>query len=263
MNFNVSTLATATDFTEKEILNLLIDQGQVCYYEYNRNHVLISPDGTISELNCKSWRCPRHRGNWKFRWWLTISREVAVRPINKLITLTLSERCSPRQLRRSREYLCEYIRQLYGEFSYLYVLEFTVSSRLPHLHMIARAKYIKQSILSDIWDLSCREAGIKSSPVVYIEKPRNQGAGATYALKYAFNGDEKNQSIPDTWKGRKVGYSRNFFAKPRIEYWNDYIREKYGEREVEKFEVMTYQKENIRDIFNEWNVSRETLEKPS
>lgn len=245
--------------TEKELLSILIDRGEVCYYEYNRNHVLISKNGTISELNCKSWRCPRHRGNWKYRWYVTISREVANFPIDKLITLTLSERCTPKQLRRAREYLCEYIRFLYGRFSYLYVLEFTSSTRLPHLHMIARSKYIQQSILSDLWDLSCREAGIKSSPIVYIEAPHNQFAGATYALKYALSGDSKDQSIPNSWKGRKVGYSRDFFHKPRADYWKEYIESKYPGQEKEQFEVMCYQKESIRDIFNEVNVSRETL----
>jgi hypothetical protein len=201
-----------------------------CKSLWARGHYLLNVEtGEKRDINCKSWRCPAHRGKWVHRWRTVVSRETAANPVDRLITLTLAAPCTPEQLSLAKQLLFRRLRSRYGQFEYLAVLEFTSKTRLPHLHILARSLFIPQRELSNLWKKSSTDAGIKPSPVVYIEAPRNQSAAAVYAVSYALDGHSKGQDIPDDWRGRKITYSRNFFeSKKAKEHWLSYIEEKFG-----------------------------------
>jgi hypothetical protein len=182
-------------------------------------------------MNCKSWRCPVHRASWKHRWTVIVSRETAVNPVNKLLTLTCAGLASPAQLVMARQILMRAIRKEYGDFEYFSVLEFTSRTRLPHLHLLARGLYIPQSRLSDLWASATFSAGIRRSPIVWIEAPKSQQSASVYALSYAINSESKNQDIPASWHGRKISYSRSFFmAQTARQHWAAHLQELYGPR---------------------------------
>jgi hypothetical protein len=205
-------------------------EEEVCISRYARTHVLFNTrTREVVPMNCKSWRCPKHRSSWKHRWTVIVSRETAINPVNKLCTLTCASQATPEQLVMARQLFFRAIRKEYGSFEYFSVLEFTSKTRLPHLHMLARGLYIPQKLFSDKWASATFDAGITRSPVVWIEAPHSQKAASVYALSYAISGENKGQEIPVSWKGRKISYSRKFFAKNSARgHWQDYIRELYG-----------------------------------
>lgn len=212
-----------------EALSEQIDEEE-CISRYARTHVLFNTSTReVVPMNCKSWRCPKHRNSWKHRWTVIVSRETAINPVNKLVTLTCAGQAAPEQLTLARQLFFRNIRKEYGSFEYFSVLEFTSKTRLPHLHLLARGLFIPQKLLSDIWASATFSAGIARSSVVWIEAPKSQQSASVYALSYAISGQDKGQEIPKSWRGRKISYSRGFFiASPAKEHWLSYIRELYG-----------------------------------
>lgn len=208
-------------------------EEEECISRYARSHVLFNTrTREVVPMNCKSWRCPKHRNSWKHRWTVIVSRETSINPINKLVTLTCASQASPEQLTLARQNLFRAIRKEYGDFEYFSVLEFTSKSRLPHLHLLGRGLYIRQSRLSDLWASATFSAGFDRSPVVWIEAPHSQKSASVYALSYAVNGESKGQEIPKSWRGRKISYSRGFFTVCTArEHWHRYIAELYGSSE--------------------------------
>lgn len=224
-----------------QLLQEKIDNGEVCIYEYNRTHTLFCAEtGEMRDLSCKSWRCPKHRGKWKHRWYTVVHQELKNYPVDKLLTLTCASEATPHQLCVARQLFFRAVRAKYGSFEYLSVLEFTSKTRLPHLHILARGRYIRQKFISHMWEKATVGSGIRASPVVYISKPKNQDFAAFYALSYALSGVEKGQDLPMDWKGRKITYSAGFFHKSTSELWKEYIVETFGEDTGDTFEVINY-----------------------
>jgi hypothetical protein len=220
-----------------EAVNELLEESQ-CISQYATNHRLFSTStGEFREVNCKSWKCPKHRKSWLWKQKTIVTRELLHNPINKIITLTLAEKCSPEQLNLARQLLCRDLRKDNNEFQYLSVLEFTSKTRLPHLHILARSCYIPQKQLSDLWRKATTASKILASPIVYIEAPRDQAAASIYALSYALDGYNKRQDIPKDWKGRKISYSKKFFSKSTKEIWKEALTEIYGPPSNEKWVI--------------------------
>lgn len=217
--------------------------GEICYQHYNRTHLLFNPVSRETiEINCKSWRCPKHQVSWLFRWQTVVTRELAYNPVNKWITLTCASKAEPAQLNLARQIFARDWRENYGDYAYLAVLEFTSETRLPHMHILARGKYVYQKVVSGMWKTASAKAGIRASPVVDIRSPRSQDRTARYALKYALNGAEKGQAIPMDWRGRKITYSKNFFQYCTAkEHWQSYLLEKFGDRGKQIWQVKTWQ----------------------
>jgi hypothetical protein len=96
---------------------------------------------------------------------------------------------------------------------------------------------------------------MQSAKIVYIEKPRSQDGSAVYALSYALNSGPKEQDIPESWKGRKITYSKGFFKAATVkQHWVSWIRETFGEKEGgDEWEVVTTE-------FGPIPVSRETID---
>lgn len=206
---------------------------KVCRSRFSASHFLFNREtGQLLELNCKSWRCEKHASGWLQKWRIVTLRELAVNPIDRLMTLTCSAVCTPEQLVLAKQLLFRDLRVLYGEVEYLTILEFTTLSRLPHLHGLLRSCWIDQWQLSLLWEKATRSAGMKPAYITYIEEPRSQTGSAIYALSYALNGQSKEQDIPDSWRGRKVTYSKNFFKSASVkEHWLSWIRETFDEKE--------------------------------
>lgn len=207
----------------------LDDPPILCRSAWAQSHYLIDlSTGQTSEINCKSWRCPKHQHSWKHKWQTVLTRDLALKPVDRLVTLTCASKATCEQLVAARRSLCRDLRRLNGPFEYFSVLEFTTKSRLPHMHMLVRGVYIEHWELSCLWEIASIRAGFKRSYITYIEKPRSQTGSAHYALKYALSGAEKDQSIPDDWRGRKITYSKGFFQKRVEDHWREYIEEFFG-----------------------------------
>lgn len=218
---------TATEFTRAidEVL-----REEICRSKYAREHFLLNrATGEVREINCKSPRCPRHAGKWVWKWQQIVSRETEFNPVDRIITLTCASHCEPAQLNLARQLLFRKIRKEF-DFEYFSVLEFTSRTRLPHLHILARCNYIPQASLSELWRSATQSARITPSPVVYIQRPYSQKAASIYVLSYVLSGRDKHQDIPDTWRGRKVSYSKNFFREATTrEHWIRAIEAHFGE----------------------------------
>jgi len=209
----------------------LEEEEVVCRSTFARTHYLYNPvTREVLPLNCKSWRCPLHQKSWLHKWRAIASFELKSHPVDRLATLTCASECSPEQLVLAKQLLFRELRKEYGKIDYFSVLEFTTKSRLPHLHLLLRCDYINQRILSRKWLKSTTAAGIKPSPIVYIEKPRSQSGSALYALKYALSGAEKDQAIPDSWRGRKITYSKEFFHASTSSIWQEVLRTWLGDK---------------------------------
>lgn len=206
-------------------------EEEECISRYARSHVLFNTrTREVVPMNCKSWRCPKHRNSWKHRWTVIVSRETSINPINKLVTLTCASQAAPGQLVMARQLFFRAIRKEFGSFEYFSVLEFTSRSRLPHLHLLGRGLYIPQDRLSWLWANSTEAANIERSSVVWIEAPKSQQGASVYALSYAVSGETKGQDIPKDWRGRKISYSRGFFIECSAkQHWSNYIRESFGD----------------------------------
>lgn len=249
----------------------------VCRSRFAREHFLFNPvSRETMPLNCKSWRCEIHQKGWLHKWRAVVSWQLVRRPVDRLVTLTFAENCKPVQMIEAKKKLMEDLRLLYGKIEYLSVLEFTTQTRLPHLHMLWYSGFVPQENLSFLWARATLMAGLRASPIVYIEKPRSQDGSAFYALKYALSGAEKGQAIPDNWEGRKITYSENFFEKSVAAIWKDVLKSWLGER-LEDNQFVLRDKLKIYELYpdvQDWRsgevqpthskyyiVSRETEEK--
>jgi hypothetical protein len=210
-----------------------IEEENQCVNVWARGHFLLNPiTGETAEINCKSWKCPKHRSKWVWKWEMITAWECETNPINKIITLTLKSTCTPEQLNRARQHLMRNLRREYQSFEYLSVLEFTSKTRLPHLHILARSLFIPQRRLSTLWARATRAAGITASRVVWIAAPNSQAGAARYIVSYALDGYNKLQDIPAYWTGRKISYSRGFFSTGSTSrIWRDYLELVFGPTE--------------------------------
>lgn len=223
-----------------DVLTEQIEEEE-CISRYARTHVLFNVrTREVAPMNCKSWRCPKHRNSWKHRWTVIVSRETSINPVNKLVTLTCASEASPEQLTLARQNLFRAIRKEFGSFEYFSVLEFTSKTRLPHLHLLGRGLFIPQRELSTLWGRATQASGIKRSDIVWIEAPHSQQSASVYALSYAVSGESKGQDIPKSWKGRKISYSRQFFTVCSAkQHWYSYIQETYGNSKATEWTTLS------------------------
>lgn len=193
-----------------------------CRSKYARTHELVSDQGEAVDLNCKSWRCPVHRDSWQYRWKYIVGHNELYQRSNKLINLTTAEKCTPEELTLARQLFCREMRFYYDYFEYFSVLEYNQEKTQPHLHLLARCDFIPQWHLSKIWRRATTAAKMKPAYVVWIEEPHSTNGSVDYILDYAFTA-EKNQDIPDSWAGRKITYSKQFFYLPAQQIWQNHI----------------------------------------
>jgi len=203
------------------------------------------------ELNCKSWRCPIHRAAWRHKWIVVVNRNLQHLPVNKLINLTTAEFCPPSQLALAKQLFCRQMEFYSQGFDYFSVLEYNQKKTQPHMHMLCRVGCsIPDALLSQVWASATVTAGMKKAYIVWQDRPQSQEDSLRYVLKYSF-AEDKNQDVPDSWKGRKITYSNGFFHKPVKEIWQDYINDLHPENvSRETPEIWVIDKPRVYDYYD-------------
>lgn len=170
----------------------------------------LSDDRVVSKAwRCKTWRCPHCRPMLTRK---VIARALDGRPTT-LLTLTTSPTVEPdphraaEMLYRAWRRLIRTLRKQYPEHNIQYMVIWEATKRgHPHIHVLLRAPYIPQKMISDFMN---REIG---APVVDIRRIRSKKHVANYVAKYlakapyAFVGRQRFHTsrrwrlTPDPWK---------------------------------------------------------------
>ena len=132
-------------------------------------------------VRCKSWSCPKcapirrrqlrakaYAGNPTTFITLTSNPHYGIDPTDRAKRMAEAWR---KLLRRIEQ------KYHYGKIAYLIVIEATARGE-PHMHVLARTKYIDQKWLSQQWE------DLTGAKIVHIKKIDNQGQAARYVAKY-------------------------------------------------------------------------------
>lgn len=206
-----------------------------CIYAFTRKHVLLDVDNAKSyEMNCHSFRCPKHGKSWRNKWRVVLKFGRTDYSNVKCLTLTTAPPCAtPEQLWLASKLFWNYLRrysshQKIANPEFFQVLEFTTETQLPHFHVLVGMDYIPQAVISEIWASATVQAGMTKAYVVWIEKLKNPEKAVNYAISYALDGKKKMQEIPLHYRSRKVRYSKQFFNAPTREIWSNFLATTYG-----------------------------------
>lgn len=187
----------------------------------------------VTPLYCKRWSCMLCQPKRKSR----LIREVKAGNPNTFITLTVSpkedetpaERCSALSkawrtvvARAKRKYKIK-------KLPYFVVVEATKAGE-PHLHILARLKWIDQRWLSD------QMRALTGAPIVDIRRIRHRNVAAAYVAKYigkapgkfgtskrywqskGYRLDAKEEKPIDRWTGAEYWIERQWLSKVGIMY---------------------------------------------
>ena len=188
---------------------------------------------------CRRWRCPACARRLAAQWRAVLELAGAQgEPPTHFITLTLreslplwrqapaAERVEQRQaavalarcLSRAFSRLVAEIREQFGAFEYMALVELTTGRRTPghrpHLHLLARSsRRIPRAWLSRRWAFHTR-----GSHRVDIQPLRSVARAAAYVVGYTVGCSKKEQQqhLAD-WPGPRVRYSRGYFPGPVAE----------------------------------------------
>lgn len=156
-----------------------------------------SPETTIIPLLCHCWTCERCRPGRKRR---LVEEALAGAP-TLFITLTSRRRelrfadWAAQDLAHAwRTVRAEYLRA-HGPRSLDFMVVFEATKKgWPHLHIVARAKWVDQR-----W-LSKRMAALIGSPIVYVERIKHTKTIAAYVAKYIGKNPHRFQGVKRYWR---------------------------------------------------------------
>lgn len=157
-------------------------------------------DGVVAiSLRCRAWTCEhcreeRHR---------QLIRLAIVGSPNRFITLTVNPRLGTGPVDRAKRLAdawrkaAKRITRLHGGIAPQYLAVFEKTKRgEPHLHILARCKYINQRWLSEVM----RE--LTNSPIVDIRKVTEPRTAARYIAKYVGKAPHKFDTCKRYWHTR-------------------------------------------------------------
>jgi len=234
----------------------LVDSGVLCRAKFARLFNSLSiKTGECNEINCKSWRCVKHRRKWGYKWHHILEERLKEVEITLLVNLTTAEFVDHIVVHKALRRFFWLWRQEFGPTEYLRVTEYNKKHTQPHFHLLLVAPELvvppmpedfrkdpekkKLSWPVDVfrwiektWG-DCLEyfAPDKNRTlVVWCQPPGNSTASAKYAINYVTgkNAKEKNEEPDQTWQGRKLCYSKKFFEKPASQIWVDYLTATFG-----------------------------------
>lgn len=233
----------------------LVATGVLCRSKFARlfNSVSIKT-GTVCEINCKSWRCKKHRPMWGYKWHRIISERLKEYNITLLVNLTTAEFVDNIVIHRALKRFMERFREHFGPTEYIRVTEYNKNHTQPHFHMLVHCPNLKfppmpEKFREEQWKklsypdnvfhwiqstwAECLEyfaPGLHRTTVVWCQPPASDVASAKYAVNYITgkNSKDKDEEPDDTWGGRKLCYSKKFFDKPAMQIWKDYLIRKFG-----------------------------------
>lgn len=184
---------------------------------------------------CMRWRCPDCIRSVARRWRRILNWSIANGSAPAyFLTLTLrdplplwreapaDQQAALRQqaltlaesLTRALSRLVEEIRQQFGPFEYMAVVELTTGTRTPghrpHLHLLVRGPALPHGWLRARWQFHS-----KGSFVVDIQPLRSPELAGDYVIAYAITPHKQAQRAHLTdWPGPRIRYSRKFFPRP-------------------------------------------------
>lgn len=235
----------------------LVETGVICRSKFARlfNSVSIKT-GEICEINCKSWRCVRHREKWGNKWSSIIAERIKDMKIDLLVNLTTSEMMEHDIIFKALRRFMFRFRVKFGSTEYLKVVEYNQKHTQPHFHMLISCPSLNLATMPEkyrkgdgknlswpfpiyIWikeawaeALEYYAPGTKKVNQVWCQPPGSGPASARYAVGYV-TGKSKNEEPDATWAGRKLTYSKKFFEKPASELWTEILVKLFGERDPE------------------------------
>lgn len=153
----------------------------------------------VITLPCRSWQCADCRPKRQKQ---LIAKAINGKP-DMFVTLTYRansdetpERAAARLSHAFRLFRLRYLR-LHGKrsFPFIAVMEKTKKG-WPHLHILARSKFISQKWISNVMD------ELINSPIVDIRRIDNSGRAAAYCAKYCGKANDKFDSSKRYWCSR-------------------------------------------------------------
>lgn len=234
----------------------IIERDCLCRSEFSRLFATVSVKTQKRfDINCRSWRCPKHREKWGRKWGLTIGQALKNRPVTLLVNLTTKEMIDNEAIVAALRFFFKRFRDWFGPTQYIKVVEYNKKHTQPHFHLLLSCEDLKIppmpkkfktkkgkklswpydvfTVIQDFWsEALCYAApGAGLTTVVWCQPPANQAASANYALGYITGKSLKNEEPDSTWRGRKLSYSRQFFDRPTSEIWAEIIREMFPDRD--------------------------------
>jgi len=235
----------------------LVESGVLCRSKFARifNSVSIKT-GEVCEINCKSWRCVKHREKWGRKWSSIISERIQNMKIDLLVNLTTSNMIEHDVIFKALRRFMWRFRVHFGPTEYLKVVEYNQKHTQPHFHLLVSCPSLGLGTMPDkyrtgdgknrswpfnvyawiktAWDeaLQYYAPGSKRVTQVWCQPPGSGPAAARYAVGYV-TGANKNEEPDETWKGRKLTYSKKFFEQPASEIWQEILTKLFGERDPE------------------------------
>jgi len=224
----------------------------VCRNGYCRTYVQVNlQTGEQFDLNCRSHRCEKHNRQWCNRWGATIGEVLPNYHSHLLVNLTTATLEKPEIIKKAMETFMKNFRKLFGETEYVKVAEFNVGQTQAHYHLLFGSnEWIippmpegwksKLSWPPSLWEAICyewwwamKQAGSKYPPTVaWCQPPMDGQKAARYAVGYITSEKKEAEKLPDSYKGRKLTYSKRFFNKPAAAIWRDLLIEWYGNTPV-------------------------------
>jgi hypothetical protein len=233
----------------------LVDSGVLCRSKFARLFYSLSiKSGECFDINCKSWRCKKHRLKWGYKWHHILSERLKEVNITLLVNLTTAEFTNHEIIHKALRRFFWLFRAEFGPTEYLRVTEYNKNHTQPHFHLLLSCpgleiapmpeKFRKgddkglsfpdniyrfiQKTWGDCLDYFAPEKN--RTIIVWCQPPGNSTASARYAVNYITgkNAKDKNEEPDQTWRGRKLCYSKNFFEKPASQLWLDYLAATFG-----------------------------------
>lgn len=245
-------------FAKQKALDIkrLVDTGVLCRSKFARLFYSVSiKTGECFDINCKSWRCVKHRQKWGHKWHSVLSERLKEIEVTLLVNLTTSEMYTHEEVHKALRRFMWRFRQAWGPTQYLRVTEYNKNHTQPHFHFLfscpdlkfkpmpkkfREAKYKHLSYPKNVYAWIKREwgealdyiaPGKKRTTVVWCQPPGDSIAAGKYAVNYVTgkNAKDKNEEPDSTWRGRKLCYSKKFFDRPASEIWRDILIQLFGE----------------------------------
>lgn len=237
---------------------LLVERTCLCRSEFSRIfHSVSIKTGKEFDINCHSWRCPKHREKWGRKWSTTIGEQLKVTPVTLLVNLTTSEMVSHEQAATALRFFFRRFRNQFGKTEYVKVVEYNKKHTQPHFHLLFICDELKipelpkfyttkegkklsfpedvWAVILDFWAEALDFAAPLNRPTfeVWCQPPVNSQAAASYAVGYITGKSQKNEEPDATWRGRKLSYSRGFFYIPASQIWSDFLAQLFPDKDPE------------------------------
>lgn len=236
-----------------------------CRSDYGKYVKLYNPmSGEHFDVNCHSWRCPKHREQWSKKVGEVLAANCAEFEPGEmlLVNLTTARPTDHDEIAYALQKFMEAMRLKYGRVEYSKIVEYNRKQTQPHFHMIFRffdieipelpvefydekrknrsfpfnifisIRKLWQEAIEKAWHWKHGAGPVKPTKIVWCQPPRGRDprAAAKYAVGYIAGGNgHKDYELPnETWLGRRFTYSKNFFLRSTKIIWQELLEKWFG-----------------------------------